>query len=42
MHVGEFNLHRVWECVRVRVCVCVSGVHSLCGMSSGESERATE
>ncbi len=36
----------VWVCVCVRaclgVCVCASGVHSVCGMSSGESERATE
>ena len=27
LHVEDCILHRVWECVRVRVCVCASGVH---------------
>jgi hypothetical protein len=26
LHVEDCILHRVWECVRVRVCVCASGV----------------
>ena len=25
-HVEDCSLHHVWECVRVRVCVCASGV----------------